>query len=1172
MKLNPKKLSAFVASLVIGTSAVPAFNALEVLTAKAGSSGMVLEYLNRGISAVNTGSGMLISWRYLANDDDNATYKLYRDGTLIYTSEAGKSTCYLDTAGSAKSTYRVDTLSGTKITGSETCSLISDNAYFDVPLSPPGSNYSPNDMSVGDVDGDGQYELFLKWDPSDSKDNSQKGKTSNVYIDCLRMDGTRLWRIDLGKNIRAGAHYTQFFVGDFDLDGKAEMTCKTADGTVDGKGKVIGDSSKDYRNSNGYVLSGAEYYTLFDGATGAILDTVDYEPGRGTVKAWGDSYGGRVDRFWGTVAYLDGVHPCVVTGRGYYTRMTATAYKVENKKLVKMWNFDTGNNSSTAGYGDGNHNSMPADVDGDGKQEIITGAAVIDDNGTLYYTTKQGHGDAMHVGDLDPTNPGLESWICHEEKKSGYGVTLVDLDQKKILYHQNGAGDTGRCCADNVWAGNPGAELWGNKLSDNSMPVIDTKGNVLSCRRPAINFLSYWDSDLEREILDGYTDSPATISKMNEKGTLSTILTTDGYYTCNTTKGTPCLSADIFGDWREELIVRASDSKSVRIYCTPYATDYRITTLMHDAQYRMQVSAQQTAYNQPPHPSFFLGTGYDLPKRPTGCTVNGATVTPVPVGKTGSVIDTSHKYMIKNVNSGLYLELADTAKNGTNVQQGSTGVNGWTLESAENGYYRIYSEAEDGKTYLLDLDYGKTDNGTNIGIWGDTASDAQLFKFVDNGDGTYTICTKATLDESCIGIASSSKDSGANALQWECSASNDQKWTLEIKVDPINGNLFRDLTVKDTSAYKNWKLDYISNGGLVFGDRDFTYTSLPDEINGCESILTACDSKNFTNDVAVFTAGADMTAYVLIDNRVTNIPSWLSDWNNTSLTAVSSNDVTFNIYSKEIRSGESVTLGANGQSAYCVNYTVFGKRLSESGKLVKNLSVKDVSNNSDWSILSTVSVGDLVFGDRTATYTSLPESVKGSEYLKTACDSKNSTENLAEFNTAENVTVYVAVDNRVATLPEWLSSYSATGETATSSNDVTFNIYKKSYSQGETVVLGTNGQSASCVNYTVFVKADEESVPVTTQVTTQEVPATTTVATTQPVQELLYGDANCDCKVTLADCVAVLQYVANKEKYPIDEQGFTNADVFNRGDGVTAMDALSIQKYDSGAIAVLPEN
>ncbi len=363
-------------------------------------------------------------------------------------------------------------------------------------------------------------ELFVKWDPSTSKDNSQKGKTDKVYIDCYRLDGTKLWCIDLGVNIRAGAHYTQFYVADFDLDGKCEMTCKTSDGTVDGTGKVISDASKVYRDSSGLIYTGNEFYTLFDGTTGAALDTINYEPGRGDPTKWGkssDKYN-RVERYWGTVAYLDGVHPSVVTGRGYYGRMTATAYAVENKKLKKLWAFDTGTSTSAPGYGDGNHNSMAADVDGDGRQEICTGAAIIDDNGTLYYTTGQGHGDALHLGDLDPSNPGLEVWICHEESKSGYGVTLVDCDQKKILYHQNGAGDTGRCCADNVWVGNPGAECWGNKLSDNSTPVVNTAGQTLNCRRPAINFLSYWDGDLEREILDGYISMQSFPIKLYLKG------------------------------------------------------------------------------------------------------------------------------------------------------------------------------------------------------------------------------------------------------------------------------------------------------------------------------------------------------------------------------------------------------------------------------------------------------------------------------------------------------------------------------------------------------------------------------------------------------------------------------------------------------------------------------
>ncbi|MCR4644659.1 MAG: RICIN domain-containing protein [Oscillospiraceae bacterium] len=933
-------------------------------TAFNNTAGMVVEYLDRGICAVNTGSGMLVNWRFLATDPDDAVFRLYRDNTLIYTSteKANGATCFLDKGGNASSRYKVECLtSGGKLLTSDTCAIQSSNAYFDIKLDKPangsdGGSYSPNDMSVGDVDGDGVYELFVKWDPSTSKDNSQKGKTDKVYIDCYTLTGKKLWRIDLGVNIRAGAHYTQFYVADFDLDGKCEMTCKTSDGTVDGTGKVIGDASKVYRDSSGLIYSGNEFYTLFDGATGAALDTVNYEPGRGDPTAWGkssDKYN-RVERYWGSVAYLDGIHPSVITGRGYYGRLTATAYSVENKKLKKLWTYDSGtSNSSSNAYGDGNHNSMCADVDNDGKQEIITGPAIIDDNGKLYFTTKQGHGDAMHVGDLDPTNPGIEVWICHEESKSGYGVTLYDADQKKQIFHNNGAGDTGRCCADNVWAGNPGAELWGNKESDNSTPVKDTKGNTLNCRRPAINFLSYWDGDLEREILDGYTDSPATISKLTGdagKTTITNLLSTDGYYTCNTTKGTPCLSADIFGDWREELIVRKADGTGIRIYTTTYDTDYRVQCLMHDPQYRMQVSSQNTAYNQPPHTSFFLGTGYDMPARPK-CTVLGGTA--APVTKQGAVLDTTNTYRIKNVNSGLYLEVADSkAENGANVQQGASGANLWTVAQAADGYYYVYSALGDGRTFLLDIDYGKTENGTNIGIWGNTDSDAQLFKFVDNGDGTFTICTKVTDDVSALGVTAGSKESGVNVVEWESNGSDDQKWALEVYIPPMNGKLIKNLRVSADAFPKAWSIsDSAKTGSPVFGDRDVTYTQFPEVLNGAENIVTACDAKNCTGDLAAFEVSADADVYVLLDTRVENVPAWMSGYTKTDLTAVNDKDVTFAVYHMPVNAGETVTLGTNGQSANCVNYTVFAAASSASTSVRGDVNADGVCNVLDVILL-----------------------------------------------------------------------------------------------------------------------------------------------------------------------------------------------------------------------------
>ena len=746
------------------------------------ASGYVVENLDRGISAISTGSGMMVSWRFLADDSDNSIFKLYRNNALIYTSNAGNATCYLDKDGKSTDTYKVETVESGTVVSSDTCAMQSGSNYLEVKLDVPkaqtsGITYSPNDCTVGDVDGDGQYELFVKWDPSNSKDNSQKGKTDKVFIDCYKIDGTKLWRIDLGVNIRAGAHYTQMLVADYDLDGLAEMVCKTADGTVDGVGNVIGDSSKDYRNSNGYILSGPEYYTLFEGSTGKALDTVDYNPGRGTVSKWGDSYGNRVDRFLGAVAYLDGVKPSAVTVRGYYTRMTACAYDVVNKKLVQKWYFDTGNDKTKPGYGDGNHNCMPADVDNDGKQEIVLGATCLDDDGSVLWCLNTGHGDAMHLGDLLPDRKGLELWICHEDKP--YGVSLVDASNGKTIFHKDGDADTGRCCAANVWAGNDGAEFWG--LGND---VFDGSGNTLSCRRPAVNFLSYWDGDLEREILDGYTDKPATISKMKNDGTLTTILSTDGAYTCNTTKGTPCLSADIFGDWREELIVRASDSKSLRIYCTPYETDYRITTLMHDPQYRNQVAGQNISYNQPPHTSFYLASNYKLPERPNVSVLDDGIVIPPSPVFTPAVLTEGAVYMIQNENSGLYMEVKDAnAENTANVQQwgaeSSAAHNTWRVLSAGNGYYYLCSQLGDKVTYLLDIDMGKSDNGTNIQIYTDTKADAQQFKFVRNDDGTYYILTKSSGDKSCVAVSSASTSSGANIIQWEYKAGDkSQKWIL----------------------------------------------------------------------------------------------------------------------------------------------------------------------------------------------------------------------------------------------------------------------------------------------------------------------------------------------------------------------------------------------------------
>lgn len=485
-----------------------AFPAASQTTIVQAASARQVEVLDRGLVAVKTSSGVFLSWRYLGTDSTNTGFNIYRNGTKINSSLITDKTNYTDTSGTTSSTYYITTVVSDSITETSSTVSVQANNYFDINLNKPSGGttpsgesytYTPNDCSTGDLDGDGQYEIIVKWDPSNSKDNSQNGYTGNVYIDAYKLNGTQLWRIDLGKNIRAGAHYTQFMVYDFDGDGYSEMVVKTADGTKDGQGNYIGDSSKDYRDSNGRILSGSEYLTLFDGKTGAALDTIDYEPGRGTVSSWGDSYGNRVDRFLGCVAYLNGTTPSVVMCRGYYTRAVLVAYDIQNKKFVKRWKFDSNDSGNSAYAGQGDHWVSVADVDSDGKDEIIYGACTIDDDGTGLYSTGLKHGDALHVGDFMPDHDGLEVWGCLEES---YGAALWDAKTGKILYRQNGSSDTGRAVAGNFVSGNNSAEFYSFANSS----VIDGYGNSV-CAWSNItkwnpNFTLHWDGDLEDEVLD----------------------------------------------------------------------------------------------------------------------------------------------------------------------------------------------------------------------------------------------------------------------------------------------------------------------------------------------------------------------------------------------------------------------------------------------------------------------------------------------------------------------------------------------------------------------------------------------------------------------------------------------------------------------------------------------
>lgn len=581
-----------------------------------------MEKLGRGLSVANAGTGTLVCWRLLGTDSPTAKFTLLRDGETLANIGANDPTCFADAAGSVSNTYTLKDESG-KISQA---TIILDGYYkdnygkaayktisLDVPadLTMPDAStcsYTPNDMSVGDLDGDGEYELVVKWDPSNSKDNASNGYTGNVYIDAYKLNGTKLWRIDLGKNIRAGAHYTQFMVYDLDGDGYAEIAMKTSDGTIDGTGKVIGDGNADYRTSAGRIMSGNEYLTVFKGSTGEAITTIDYLPGRDIISNWGDTYGNRSERMLAAVAYLDGIHPSLIVDRGYYTAAFMVAYDFDGKQLTRRW-FRADSTAEQGLYGEGNHNISVGDLDGDGLDEIVFGAAAVNPDGSLRYRTGFGHGDALHLSDMDPDSPGLEVFDVHEETTAAYSDEFRGPSGKVIWGTAQAGVDNGRGLAADIDSTSRGFEMW----SAAGEGIRTAGGELLSSTKPSYNFRLYWDGDLQDELLDatGSGGSGGKIEKWNSSAqTVDRIM---NLYKINSstlnnyTKANPCISADIFGDWREEIIVRSSaDPSVVNIIATLSETPHRIYTLMHDRQYRVSVAWQNVAYNQPPHLGYYL--------------------------------------------------------------------------------------------------------------------------------------------------------------------------------------------------------------------------------------------------------------------------------------------------------------------------------------------------------------------------------------------------------------------------------------------------------------------------------------------------------------------------------------------------------------------------------------
>lgn len=588
---------------------------------------MQREHLGRGLVALRQTDGRVaLSWRILASDRPGEPFDVYRNGVKLNKKP-------LTTGGSffvdnhptgADALYKV---MGGRVNGTFRLKANAPAGYLAIPLDKPVSNmthrdgrnveYIANDAAIGDVDGDGEYEIVLKWDPNNSADNSRAGITERTLFDCYRLDGTRLWRIDMGPNIRSGAHYVPFIFYDLDGDQRAELMVKTADGTRDGLGRVLGDSTRIWRSDEpgsrfGRIMDGPERLTVFSGATGEALATVDYNPPRGPLRSWGDDHGNRSERYLAALAWLDGRRPSAVFCRGYYTRTVLAAWNWDGHELSQHWVFDT-NNPQWADYaGQGNHNLRVADVDGDGCDEIVYGAMCVDHDGNGLYNTRMGHGDALHLV-ADPADDKLYVWNVHENRRDG--SELHDAATGEIIFQKKANFDVGRGMAADIDSTNYGVELWSantrgllNMKGEPVRPASEASGEIdysnwqRPPRRLSCNFSVWWDGDLTRELLDH-----ERVTKYNPAtGECDELIRFDGRFN-NSTKSNPCLSADILGDWREEVLVRNANSTELRLYVSTIPTPYRINCLEEDPTYRASVANENVGYNQPPETGFYLG-------------------------------------------------------------------------------------------------------------------------------------------------------------------------------------------------------------------------------------------------------------------------------------------------------------------------------------------------------------------------------------------------------------------------------------------------------------------------------------------------------------------------------------------------------------------------------------
>ena len=595
--------------------------------------------LDRGLVAVPSSTkGNFVTWRRFGEEYYDVTYNLYRDGQVIASNL--RTSNYNDATGGSSSKYQVSAV--VRGVEQEKCKSVSRwaNQYKDIKMknvvdrngNDVTSHYTLNDVTLADVDGDGVSEFIVKR-PCDMV-TDLANKTAFHHYDCYKLDGTRLWWIDMGPNMLAGADEQWDIVAyDWDMDGRAEILFRGADNMIihhaDGSTTQIGSGADTRWSGIEYTNSGNEYLIYADGETAVPWVKMNYPLARGAADDWGDGYGHRATKHFFGAPFLDGRKASVFLARGVYTKTLMVAYDVDpqSHQLTQRWRWEC----STGGpwFGQGYHNYAIADVDWDGRDEIVYGSMVIDDNGKGLSTTGLGHGDAQHCGDLDPYRHGQEQFTCNE---SSPNMNYSNATTSQIYYRSVGTSDDGRgLCGNfsNSYPGCVGRSVNTGMISTVADKPIPELGDFVAWGD--LNNRIYWDGDLCDEVLN----SPGTEreAKVEKPGT-GRIFTSSGCKMNNWSKNNPGAQGDIFGDWREELVLRTGDNAYLRIYVSPAETKHSIYSLWHDHQYRQAMVWQPLGYNQPPHLSYFLGEMEGITIAPPPLTMtdrtevaNGGTIT-----------------------------------------------------------------------------------------------------------------------------------------------------------------------------------------------------------------------------------------------------------------------------------------------------------------------------------------------------------------------------------------------------------------------------------------------------------------------------------------------------------------------------------------------------------------